>query len=87
MSKILHYEKTKKRIDDSISMIGMSLESLDSALRELSDLMLSLNKEEQERVIERRERYLILKSLKTSVEEARLLFNCPNIDTSKDYVR
>jgi hypothetical protein len=87
MSKNVRNEKTKKRIDDSVNMISMSLESLDRALKELSELMLSLNKEEQESVIRKRERNLILKSLRSSVEEAHYLFNIPDADTSREYVR
>jgi len=87
MSKYVCDEKTKKRIDASISMISMSLESLDGALKDLGKLMLSLNREDQQRVIKKREGGLILKSLKSSVEEARCLFNIQNADTSKEYVR
>jgi hypothetical protein len=51
MSKSARDKETKKRIDDSINIISMSSESLDRALKELSNLMSSLNREEQERVV------------------------------------
>jgi len=85
MSRPTRDGETKKRIDDSINIITLSLDILETALKELSNLMVSSNREEQERVVKARP--LILESLKSSVEEARSLFNIPNVDDSKDYVR
>jgi len=85
MSESARAGEKKKRIDYSINIITMSLEILDSALKELSNLMGSLDREEQERVVKARR--FILESLKSSVEETRCLCKIPNIDDSNDYVR
>jgi hypothetical protein len=81
MSKSARDEEMKKKIDDSINIITISLGALDGALKELNNLILTLNREEQVEA-----RRFILESLKSSVEEARCLFTILNIDDSKDYV-